>query len=464
MPAAVPEFANLTRALTTPRWLLPAIFWAGVVWTIMVCAAGVQAGTLQGVRIHEAPDSTRVVFDITEAVEYKVFRLQNPERVVVDLFGVQPKPAFDPAGLAAGRERIAGLRAAPRAQGYRVVIDTKSRLDPKAFKLKPIQPYGHRLVVDLYDANRNTAPPPQRPLAADRDVIIAIDAGHGGDDPGAIGPNGLHEKLVVLQISRRVVKHLNSKRGFKGVLIRDGDYYLTHRRRTELARESRADLFVSIHADAFRSAKVSGASVYTLSDRGATSETAAWLAQRENRSDLLGGVGDVSLDDKDPLLAQVILDLSMEANRSQSIDAGKSVLANLGRVTNLHKNRVEQAAFVVLKSPDMPSMLVETGFISNPTEARRLGQSEHQSKVARAIANGIEQYMRSQPPLGTWLAKAAETEDLRYTIVRGDTISTIAERYGLSSRQLKAHNRLGSDKIRIGQVILIPGIGVSGSR
>lgn len=422
-------------------------------WLVGTCAG---AATLEGVRMHEAPDSTRVVFDTSGVVQYKVFTLSDPHRVVVDLQSVQPEISFDPSVVAVGRKRVSGLRAGLRGDDYRIVIDTREPLDPRAFTLRPIEPYGHRLVVDLFVKQKQVevAPPPR---TDDRKVVIAIDAGHGGDDPGAIGPRKVYEKRVVLQLAKRIVSRLNSLAGFKGVLTRTGDYYLGHRKRTQIARDNRADLFVSIHADAFRSSNVKGASVYTLSDRGATSETAAWLAEKENRSDLLGGVGDVSLGDKDPVLAHVLLDLSMEANRSQSIDAGKAVLANLGQITALHKNRVEQAAFVVLKSPDMPSILVETGFISNPDEARRLSQADHQDKVARAVARGIEQFMRANPPPGTLLAKRMEKSDFRYTIVRGDTLSTIAQRFGVSSGQLRRINGLRSDRIRIGQVIRIPG-------
>ena len=414
--------------------------------------------TLKGVRMHEAPDSTRVVFDTDAAINYKVFTLDNPHRVVVDLQTVQPLSGFDPAVVAVGRERITGLRAAPRGGDYRVVIDTTSVLKPKAFTLNPIEPYGHRLVVDLIDPDHKPAAPVVAPSQPNRSVVIAIDPGHGGDDPGAIGPRKIQEKNVVLQISRRVRDKLNRIEGFKGVLTRDGDYYLAHRKRTQLARDRRADLFVSIHADAFKHANVHGASVYTLSDRGATSETAQWLEERENRSDLLGGVGHVSLTDKDPVLARVLLDLSMDANRSQSINVGEAVLSNLGQVTKLHKSRVEQAAFIVLKSPDMPSILVETGFISNPGEAKRLSQAEHQERVARAIVAGVEQFMRENPPPGTLLAnRSAPPSDWRYTIVHGDTLSTIAQRYGVSSRVLKARNGLSSDRIRVGQTLLIPG-------
>ncbi|MEM9620120.1 MAG: N-acetylmuramoyl-L-alanine amidase [Pseudomonadota bacterium] len=425
---------------------------------LMLIPAFSQAATLQGIRMHEAPDSTRVVFDIDSPIQYKLFTLDNPYRVVVDLQGVTARSGFDASAVAVGRERVRKLRAANRAGTYRVVIDTKQRLQPSGFTLKPIKPYGHRLVVDLFDPERQNNPPPvaARP-AQNRNVVIALDAGHGGDDPGAIGPRKIQEKHVVLQIARRVKQKLDALTGFEAVLIRDGDYYVPHRQRTEIARRARADLFISIHADAFKQANVKGASVYTLSDRGATSETARWLAERENRSDLLGGVGDVSLTDRDPVLAHVLLDLSMDANRSQSIDAGAAVLENMGRITKLHKQRVEQAAFVVLKSPDMPSILVESGFISNPDEARRLSQAEHQDKIARAIARGVEQFMRENPPPGSLLAKAGS--EVRYTIVRGDTLSRIAQRYGVSSKLLRTRNGLANDKIRVGQVLMIPSAG-----
>jgi len=427
--------------------------------TLVFCANMLWAASLKGVRMHEAPDSTRVVFDTDAAVIYKVFTLENPHRVVVDLQGVAPRQGFDPSVVAVARERVASLRGAQRDGTYRVVIDTKMSLTPKAFTLKPIDPYGHRLVVDLFDPKKAQVKPRAAYLSKNRDVVIAIDAGHGGDDPGAIGPKKIQEKRVVLQIARKVKRQLDAVQGFSAVLVRSGDYYLPHRERTQFARNKRADLFVSIHADAFKQSNVKGASVFTLSDRGATSETAAWLAQRENRADLLGGVGDVSLTDKDPVLAHVLLDLSMDANRSQSIAVGEAVLANLGRVTKLHKKRVEQAAFLVLKSPDMPSILIETGFISNPDEARRLSQAEHQNKLAKAIAQGIEQFMRTSPPPGSLLASQLDrTLEMRYTIVRGDTLSTIAQRYGVSSRVLRSRNSLRNDKIRVGQVLLIPGV------
>jgi N-acetylmuramoyl-L-alanine amidase len=241
------------------------------------------------------------------------------------------------------------------------------------------------------------------------------------------------------------------------VLVRHGDYYLTLRQRTEFARRQRADLFVSIHADAFMTAAARGASVYTLSEKGATSETARWLAEKENASDLIGGVGDVSLDDKDATLRHVLLDLSMDANRSASIETGNSVLASLGRVTRLHRARVEQAGFVVLKSPDIPSILVETGYLSNGAEARALSQSSYQRRIARAIFDGITHYVSKHPPADTWVARSASTASAaRHVIRRGDTLSEIAAQYNVSSSRLREVNGLANDMIRVGQVLIIP--------
>ena len=428
-----------------------------VAWALLPSVA--LANTIKGVRTHEAPDYIRVVLDTSKASKYSIFALDNPHRIVIDVKGAKPASELS-LGPAKGLTHIQGLRGGKRDNGYRIVVDAEVAFRPKSFTLKPIAPYGHRLVADLYfpkgtgKAAQAVKPPRTAAVQGGRDIMIAIDPGHGGEDPGALGPRKIIEKDVVLQIARRTMNQIKSKKGFDAFLIRDGDYYLGHRQRTALARNRRADLFVSIHADAFKQASVYGASVYTLSDRGATSETAKWLAERENQSDMLGGVGNVSLDDKDPMLAQVLLDLSMDGNRNQSIQVGEAVLRNMGQITKLHKKRVEQAAFLVLKSPDMPSILVETGFISNPGEARKLAQASHQLKLAKAIANGVEEFMRSNPPPATWLAQ--RREEIRYTIGRGDTISEIAERYGVTSAALKKRNRLSSDRIRVGQTIVIP--------
>ena len=420
------------------------------------CATPAVAGQLEGVRMHEAPDYTRVVFDTTSPVSYDLFTLTNPDRVVIDLKNTDAEVGFDPSVVAVNRKRVKNLRASVRGMDYRVVLDVSGHVDPKGFTLQPVPPYGHRLVVDLYGAKGKSGPVAVPRKDSKRDVIVAIDAGHGGEDPGATGAGRIREKDVVFKIAQRLASKLNAADGYRAVMVRTGDYYVSLRKRVDIARQARADLFVSIHADAFKSPAVSGASVYTLSDKGATSETARWLAEKENRSDLIGGVGDVSLDDKDDLLAHVLLDLSMDANRSHSIQAGEAMLGQLGGVAKMHKRRVEQAGFVVLKSPDVPSVLVETGYISNPGEARRLHSSAYQQQLAGALYEGIRNYMARSAPPGTLVAWRRERGGVRYTIERGDTLSGIAVRHGTSARRIKEANGISSDSIRIGQVIVIP--------
>lgn len=427
-----------------------------LVSTVLPARDAHGANQIQGLRSHEAPEYIRIVVDTSDVAKFKYFTLTNPHRVVVDIKNARIRQSLDMSQVATGLTGVRGIRGAVRGEDYRLVVDANVVFKPKPFTLKPIASYGNRLVLDLFftDANRDADQPREEPEEPDRDVRIAIDAGHGGEDPGALGPGRTLEKTVVLQIARKIVDRLKAKPGIDAFLIRTGDYYLGHRKRTQLARDKRADLFVSIHADAFKQASVSGASVYTLSERGASSETAKWLAERENQSDLLGGVGTVSLSDRDPVVAQVILDLSMNGNRSQSIQVGEAVLKNMGRVTKLHKKQVEQAAFLVLKSPDMPSILVETGFISNPKEAKRLSQRDHQQRVASAIATGIAEFMQENPPPGTRLAN--RSEEVNYQVAKGDTLSEIALRYGVTASALKVRNRIQGDRIRVGQTIVIP--------
>ncbi len=450
LPDAVTTLAAGDRRCA--RALLPGL----VLWLAVVASAQAASGRVDGVRMHEAPDYTRVVFDTSGPVRYEVFTLDNPARVVVDLKDTGARPGFDPSISNPRGERVTAVRAAPRGGEYRVVLDLARRVEPKSFTLDPVPPYGHRLVVDLYAAGPSRAVPAAPPPEEKRDVVVAIDPGHGGEDPGALGPDRIMEKDVVLSISRRLAARIDAMPGFRAVLVRRGDYYIALRDRIRIARDQRADLFVSVHADAFRSNSVSGASVYTLSERGATSETARWLAEKENRSDLIGGVGDVTLGDKDDVLAHVLLDLSMDANRSASVEAGARVLGHLGSVAKLHKNRVEQAGFVVLKAPDVPSILVETGYISNPAEARRLNTADYQERIAAALASGIRDHMERHAPPGTLLAARRDRGDVRYTIETGDTLSEIAARYGTSARRLKEANGLRGDVIRVGQTIVIP--------
>ena len=354
---------------------------------------------LKNIRVWAAPDNTRVVFDLTSPVIHKLNMLSEPHRVVIDLQNTEPFAQLPKPELRNGYVRE--LRHGQHGGFLRIVLDLKKQARAKSFLLAPNNHYGHRLVVDVYDEEQQQVVKEQEPVSGVRDVVVAVDAGHGGEDPGAIGPTGTHEKTVVLQIARKLVEAINRERGMRAVLTRTGDYYLPLRKRIELARRHKADLFISIHADAFTNRRVRGSSVYVLSNRGASSEHARWLAERENASDLIGGV---SLDDKDSLLASVLLDLSQTASLEASIDVAEEVLAGLKKVGRVHKPGVESAAFAVLKSPDIPSLLVETAFISNPQEEKNLNSSAYQRKLARAVAAGVKRYFEDNAPNGTLFA------------------------------------------------------------
>jgi N-acetylmuramoyl-L-alanine amidase len=439
---------------------------------------------VQSVRLWRAPDNTRLVFDLSGPVEHKIFTLTAPDRLVIDVTGATLKAELDK--LALQNTPVASLRAGQHdANTLRVVVDLHAPVSPKSFSLAPNQQYGHRLVVDLFDqataARAATQPPvtatPATPAApvsptlpavklpatggSKRDIVIAIDAGHGGEDPGAIGPGKVYEKHVVLQISKELQRQINADKGFRAELVRTGDYFIPLRKRTEIARKKGADLFVSIHADAAPRSAAYGASVFALSDRGATSETARWLADSENRSDLIGGAGNVSLGDKDQMLAGVLLDLSMTASLSSSLNVGQKVLSNMGRITPLHKRRVEQAGFMVLKSPDIPSILVETGFISNPSEAKKLQTASHQQSLARSIHSGVRQFFHENPPPGTYVAWLRDSGKIaagpREHIVRsGESLALLAQRYQVSLAALRSANSLSNDVIKVGQTLNIP--------
>lgn len=365
-------------------------------------------------RLAHSADSTRLVFDLNGPVEHSVFTLSKPERVVVDIQNVSLRTE-----LPARPEHIpviSGIRNAPRDKdNLRVVLDLNEAVRPKSFLLSPEgSADGYRLVIDLVGGGEGAPRIPQAvtrrapETGALRDVIIAIDAGHGGKDPGAVGKRGTYEKHVVLEIARELARQINRERGMKAVLIRDGDYYIGLRERIQKARAQKADLFVSIHADAYKNTDAKGSSVYALSLRGASSEAAQWLANRENASELIGGV---SLDDKDDLVASVLLDLSQTATIQSSLDVGDEILQELKRHGRLHRDSVQQAGFMVLKSPDIPSILVETAFISNPEEERKLSSRQYQGKMAQAILSGIKRYFQRKAPSGSLLAQDNEPLD-----------------------------------------------------
>lgn len=431
---------------------------------LMVLAGTAAAGTaVEGARIWPAPDHTRLVLDTGASVEHNVFSLSGPSRLVIDIRNASLKADFDKLDLSGSP--IRRIRSAPRnGSDLRVVLDLKDEIKPRSFQLDPNQQYGHRLVVDLINEGGSTRAKAEKPTISDqpddkRDIIVVIDAGHGGEDPGAIGPRGTREKDVVLSMARTLARLIDSKPGYTARMTRTGDYYIDLRSRTLMARKHNADLFVSVHADAFRTPQPRGASVFALSQNGATSETARWLARSENRSDLIGGVGGVSLGDKDDMLAGVLLDLSMTASINASVGVGDYVLKKLGRVAKLHKSGVEQAAFVVLKSPDIPSILVEAGFISNPQEEKNLSSSAYQQKLATAVFNGIDDYFSSTPPPGTllaWQKRQGGSGVSQYRIRRGDTLSAVARDYQTTVRELMQYNDLSDDQVMVGQTIRIP--------
>ncbi len=437
---------------------------------------------VRGVRLWRAPDNTRLVFDLSGPVQHSVFTLSAPSRLVIDVNGAHLTTRLDQLNFA--NTPITGIRAAQRTpDDLRVVIDLSAVVNPKSFTLAPNQQYGNRLVVDLYDQEATPSPSvpatavpdtPQLPVTpaqpsvklprvpgGKRDIVVAVDAGHGGEDPGAIGAKGQHEKDITLAIAKALQQQINQEKGFRAELVRTGDYFIPLRKRTEIARKKGADLFVSIHADAAPRPSAFGASVFALSDRGATSETARWLADNENRSDLIGGVGSVSLDDKDRMLAGVLLDLSMTASLASSLNVGQKVLTHIGRATPLHKRRVEQAAFMVLKSPDIPSILVETGFISNPNEALKLTSTSHQQTLARSIASGVRQFFQQNPPPGTYLAALRDqgrlpTGPRQHVVAPGESLASIAQRYQVSPAALRGANGLKSDTVKVGQALSVP--------
>lgn len=431
---------------------------------VVVAPVSASAATeVEGARIWPAPDHTRLVFDTRSQVQHTIFSLENPPRLVIDMHDASLGANLD--GLDLSDSPVKRIRSARRNDNdLRVVLDLARDVKPRSFLLEPNQQYGHRLVVDLIQEDRESLDELTRPIVRDqsdskRDIIVVIDAGHGGEDPGAIGPSGTREKDVVLAMARKLEQLIDSKPGYEARLTRTGDYYIDLRRRTLLARKHKADLFVSVHADAFRSPQPHGASVFALSQRGATSETARWLARSENRSDLIGGEGGVTLGDKDDVLAGVLLDLSMTASINASVGVGGYILKELGGVTRLHKSGVEQAAFVVLKSPDIPSILVEAGFISNPREEQNLNSSAHQSKVAQAVFEGIDGYFNNVPPPGTLLAWQKRQQGggaSEYRVRRGDTLSAVARRNQVSVEALKRANGLTDDVVMVGQTLQIP--------
>lgn len=411
--------------------------------------------SIKSVRTWAGPDHTRVVFDLTGSVEHALFTLVDPDRVVIDLRNTSAAPQLLKAAEAQGL--VQRIRAGVQDRNdLRVVLDLTGGARAKSFIVKPEGGSGYRLVVDLQEATvaASQAAPPKpvktSPASVRRDLVIAIDAGHGGADPGAVGPRGTYEKTVVLAVAKKLAQLVEKEPGMKPLLIRDRDVLIPLRDRKERARKHKADMFISIHADSVARATAQGASVYTLSRHGASTEAAKLLAERENSADLVGGL---SLDDRDDLVASVLLDLSRAATSESSVSLAKSVLQQLGTVGKLHKTKVEHAGFVVLKSLDVPSILVELAFISNPVEERRLANEAHQWRLARAMLAGIRGYRDQHLPL---MPRYVDSGGQEYIVKPGDTLSAIAQEYEVSLERLRSVNQLNSDLLLVGHTLRIP--------
>jgi N-acetylmuramoyl-L-alanine amidase len=445
-----------------------------LVFFCLFAAPQVQASAqVKSVRIAPASDHTRVVFDLGTAPDFKYFTLDKPDRLVIDLSNVRGS-----AELPASNGQsplISGIRSSGGQGKMRIVLDLTQTITPNVFALAPADSFGHRLVVDLpltagaaassasqssqqVAANPSSNTPARTPVPvntrAARDIIIAIDAGHGGNDPGSIGPSGTFEKNLTLPLAKALVERFNREPGMKAALVRTGDYYIPVNNRTDIARRLQADLLISVHADAFTSPHPRGAAVWVLSLRRATSEVGRMLEQTERHGELLGGVAEVIKDSaNERYLAQTVLDLSMNHSMVTAHQVANQVLSEMGKITTLHKREPQAASLGVLRAPDIPSILVEVGFISNPQEERLLRSPGHQQKLVQSIFNGVRRHFELSPPADSLFAQRRAKE---HRVQAGESLSLLAQRYNVSIDELRSHNQLRSDSLRIGQVLRIP--------
>ncbi len=428
---------------------------------LLISSSASHAVTLNDARLWAAPDRTRIVFDVSSKIKYKVFAIERkngkPFRIVIDMDQTYVSSSL------VGKEFNTGLVQRIRSgrlsvRGLRIVLDLKGDANPRSFVLGPSGPYGHRLVIDLYKKGRrrkNKRPRVVRSIYSNpkkrrsrRDIVVAIDAGHGGEDPGAIGKRGTKEKNIVLEMARRLARLVKKQPGMRAVLIRNGDYYINLKQRTRMARRYRADIFISLHANAAHRRSANGVSIYTLSKRGATNEAARWLAQRENKSDQVGGTDIEKTGDR--TLRKVLIDLSQTSTLSASSDMAQTLLSELRKITRVHGRGHEKARFVVLKAPDIPSVLVETGFISNPNEETKLKSRRFQRKVAHSLMNGIVKYFVQNAPPNTLFSRR------RHITIKGETLRDIAKQYRVSIVKLKRINGIRNHRLRTGVVLTIP--------
>ncbi|MBA6295194.1 N-acetylmuramoyl-L-alanine amidase [Colwellia sp. MB02u-9] len=433
-----------------------ASFSTKIIVILMLCLGIVSianaSNSIDSVRVWPAPENTRIVFDLSQQPDFKYFSLQSPQRLVIDF--KNSTNYVDLMSVIKADRRVKKIRTSrSKQQGTtRLVLELADNFRISVFPLAPAGQYGDRLVIDLYDKQSQTIAQHDNSKGK-RDIVIAIVAGHGGEDPGSIGAAGTYEKRITLKIAQKLANLINEKQGLKAVMIRSGDYYVNHDRKTELARKSKADLLISIHADAFTSSQPNGASVLVQATRRADSEFSHWIQNREKNSELLGGAGETIRKTKDNNLAIALGDMKKEYTMASSYDFAEHVVKQLKKVTRLHKHKPERLSLAVLKSNDIPSVLIETGFISNPQEERRLNNANHQYKLAKAIYIAVDDYFSRNPPDGTLIAATRFRE---HRVSRGESLSVVAQRYKVSVRKLKSANNLTSNVVRIGQTLKIP--------
>lgn len=424
--------------------------------TVKSTLASNSTNSIEGIRVWPAPENTRIVFDLKHKPDFKYFSLAKPNRLVIDFKNTKNNAALK--ALANNDPRIKLFRTSTAKSKFdtRLVLELAKSYQLTVFPLAPAGQYGNRLVVDLYDEKKKAKTVKKATPNGKRDIIIAIVAGHGGEDPGSIGVKGTYEKRVTLAIAKKLARLINQRNGFKAVMIRTGDYYVKHSRKPELAREHKADLLISIHADAFTSPKPHGASVLVQSSRRANSEFTRWIANRQKESELLGGAGETIKKTKDKNLAFTLADMKKEHTMSSSYEFALHAIKQLKRVTKLHKKKPEGLSLAVLKSSDIPSVLIETGFISNPTEEKNLNNKKHQQKLANAIFKAVDNYFVENTPKGTLLAA---TTMKKHKVRSGESLSVLAQRYKISMAKIKSVNNLKSNQLRIGQTLKIPRAG-----
>jgi len=423
---------------------------------VFLLSTAANAGsTVENIRIKSENDKTRVVLDLSHSANHNIFTLRGPNRLVIDL--KDSRLAKSLRKLPKGSGSVRSIRSAVRPNGkLRVVLDLTGDVRSRSFRAGPNSQYGDRLVIDLTRAdNLQPVKRATEEYRSGRDIVIAVDAGHGGYDPGAIGRRS-KEKDLNLAISKELARRIDAEPGMQALLIRSSDVFVELRDRIAKARKNNADLFISIHADAFHDSRVNGASVFALNLKGANDEAARQLERRETAPVNVGGV---SLHDYDEVVASVLLDISQKESLSVSLDVGAKVSREMSKVAKMHSKEVKQKSLLVLKAPDMPSILVETGFISNASEEKKLINKKHQARLASAVLAGIKSYFYTNPPPDTRIAietRRTSSSQVSYVINSGDTISQIAERYNVTPAEIRRANKLLTNKIRVGQTLSIP--------